>query len=80
MEKSKADSQLSGSGPSPFSQTYFHGTKAQLKIGDFIEAGFNSNFGQRRNVKFIFLTSTLDAAIWGAGLAFRDLRKKVSIL
>ena len=40
------------SNPTPFAQTYFHGTKADLKIGDFIEVGFNSNFGQRKNAKF----------------------------
>lgn len=55
--------------PTPFVQTYFHGTKADLKIGDLIETGFNSNFGQRKNTKYIFLTATLDAAIWGAELA-----------
>ncbi|OFX17664.1 MAG: ribosomal subunit interface protein [Bacteroidetes bacterium GWA2_31_9] len=57
---------------SPFAQTYFHGTKANLKIGDLIEVGFNSNFGQRKNAKYIFLTATLDAAIWGAELAIGD--------
>jgi len=31
----------------PFSQTYFHGTKADLKMGDSIEIGINSNYGQR---------------------------------
>ena len=56
----------------PFAQTYFHGTKAELKIGDLIEAGFNSNFGRRKNARYIFLTATLDAAIWGAELAFGD--------
>ena len=38
-------------GASPFSQTYFHGTKADLKVGDLIEVGFNSNYGQRKNAK-----------------------------
>lgn len=56
----------------PFAQTYFHGTKADLKMGDLIEAGFNSNYGQRKNAKYIFLTATLDAAIWGAELATGD--------
>ena len=55
-----------------FAQTYFHGTKANLSVGDLIEAGYNSNFGQRKNAKYIFLTATLDAAIWGAELAFGD--------
>lgn len=53
----------------PFAQTYFHGTKADLNIGDLIKPGFNSNFGERKNAKYIFLTATLDAAIWGAELA-----------
>ena len=54
---------------SPFVQTYFHGTKADLKIGQLIEAGYTSNFGARKNARYIFLTATLDAAIWGAELA-----------
>jgi hypothetical protein len=29
-----------GQGSTPFAQTYFHGTKADLKIGDLIGAGF----------------------------------------
>jgi hypothetical protein len=62
----------SSSLPIPFAQTYFHGTKADLKLGDMIEAGYNSNFGDRKNAKYIFLTATLDAAIWGAELALGD--------
>ncbi len=68
MEKNKAYSV--GQGATPFAQTYFHGTKADLKTGDLIEVGFNSNYGQKKNAKYIFLTATLDAAIWGAELAF----------
>jgi len=56
-------------GSTPFAQTYFHGTKAELKIGELIEVGFNSNYGKRKNAKYIFLSATLDAAIWGAELA-----------
>jgi Rifampin ADP-ribosyl transferase len=54
---------------SPFAQTFFHGTKADLKIGDLIETGLDSNYGQRKKAKYIYLTATLDAAIWGAELA-----------
>jgi rifampin ADP-ribosylating transferase len=61
-EKSK-DNKTSGQSSTPFAQTYFHGTKADLKIGDLIEAGFNSNYGRRKNAKYIFLSATLDAAI-----------------
>jgi len=62
----------SGQGATPFAQTYFHGTKSDLKVGDFIEVGFNSNYGQRKNARYIFLSATLDAAIWGAELAFGE--------
>lgn len=64
----------------PFSQTFFHGTKACLKIGDFIEIGFNSNFGQRKEAKYIFLTATLDAAIWGAELAFGEGPERIYLV
>ncbi|HEX7365999.1 MAG TPA: NAD(+)--rifampin ADP-ribosyltransferase [Pelobium sp.] len=58
--------------PTPFAQTYFHGTKANLKLGEFIQAGYSSNFGQQKNAKYIFLSATLDAAIWGAELALGE--------
>ncbi|MES2380926.1 MAG: NAD(+)--rifampin ADP-ribosyltransferase [Bacteroidota bacterium] len=72
MEQNKDDNKLNKPNPTPFAQTYFHGTKADLKVGDFIAVGFNSNFGQRVNAKYIFLSATLDAAIWGAELAIGE--------
>ena len=56
----------------PFAQTYFHGTKADLRVGHLIEPGFTSNFGQRAAARYVFLTATLDAAIWGAELSRGD--------
>lgn len=64
----------------PFARTYFHGTKADLKVGDRIEAGYNSNYGQRKNAKYIFLTGTLDAAIWGAELASGEGRERIYLV
>ena len=58
-----------GQGATPFSQTYFHGTKADLKVGELIKAGFNSNYGKQKSAKYIFVSATLDAAIWGAELS-----------
>lgn len=66
--------------PSPFAQTYFHGTKADLNIGDLIEPGYHSNYGQQKNAKFIFLTGTLDAAIWGAELAQGEGRERIYLV
>ena len=64
----------------PFSQTFFHGTKADLKMGDFIEIGLNSNYGQNKNAKYIYLTATLDAAIWGAELALGEGRERIYLV
>lgn len=69
MEPTNNEAKLSREGPTPFAQTYFHGTKADLKIGDLIQVGFNSNYGRQKNAHYIFLSATLDAAIWGAELA-----------
>lgn len=47
----------------------FHGTKADLRPGDLIEPGRDSNFGARKQANHVYLTGTLDAAVWGAELA-----------
>ena len=50
-------------------EIYYHGTKADLNLGDLIEAGYNSNYGEHKKANYVYLTATLDAAIWGAELA-----------
>jgi len=80
MGKNKNENKPNASIPSPFSQTFFHGTKADLKIGDFIEIGLNSNYGQKKNAKYIYLTATLDAAIWGAELALGEGRERIYLV
>lgn len=47
---------------------YLHGTKADLKPGDLVDAGRASNFGDRKSAAFVYLTATLDVAPWGAEL------------
>lgn len=66
--------------PTPMVQTYFHGTKGDLQVGDFVRPGFNSNYGKQKQAKFIFLTATLDAAIWGAELALGDGRERIYLV
>jgi Rifampin ADP-ribosyl transferase len=51
---------------------FYHGTKANLKLGDLITANFISNFGERNKAKYVYLTATLDAATWGAELAIGE--------
>ncbi len=59
---------------------YYHGTKADLKPVDLIAAGFNSNYGKRKQASFVYLTATLDAAIWGAELAMGEGRGRIYIV
>jgi hypothetical protein len=80
MEKSESGNKLNVPAQSPFSQTFFHGTKADLKIGSFIEVGLNSNYGQNNKAKYIYLTATLDAAIWGAELALGEGRERIYLV
>jgi hypothetical protein len=80
MGKSESENKSNERGPSPFSQTFFHGTKADLKIGDFVEAGLNSNYGQKKRAKYIYVTATLDAAIWGAELALGEGRERIYLV
>ena len=80
MTENQNDIKSTGQGATPFSQTYFHGTKADLKPGDLVEVGFNSNYGEKKNARYIFLTATLDAAIWGAELASGEGRERIYLV
>ncbi len=44
--------------------SFFHGTKADLKTGDFLTKGFLSNYADR-TAKYVYFAGTLDAAVWG---------------
>lgn len=59
---------------------FYHGTRADLKPGDLIEAGYSSNYGARKQAAWVYLTGTLDAAIWGAELAAGDGRERIYIV
>ena len=47
---------------------FFHGTKAQLNVGDLLVPNRQSNY-QDRIMNHIYFTATLEAAKWGAELA-----------
>ncbi|MDH7795126.1 MULTISPECIES: NAD(+)--rifampin ADP-ribosyltransferase [unclassified Beijerinckia] len=61
-------------------QQFYHGTRADLKTGDLIAAGYNSNFGAQKPASWVYLTGTLEAAIWGAELAAGDGRERIYIV
>jgi len=56
---------------------FYHGTEADLQIGDSIEAGKPSNYGARKMAKYVYFTETLDAATWGAELAVGEGRGRI---
>lgn len=60
-------------GPTPFevheSGALLHGTKADLAVGDLLVPGRLSNFEAGRVMNHVYVTATLDAAVWGAELA-----------
>lgn len=58
---------------------FFHGTKAKLQIGDFLEPNFNSNYQDKKS-NYIYFTATLDAAKWGAELARSDQQERIYIV
>lgn len=51
---------------------FYHGTKADLKLGDLLEPSHSSNYGEGKKANYVYLTATLDAAVWGAELAVGD--------
>ncbi|WP_142826300.1 NAD(+)--rifampin ADP-ribosyltransferase [Planococcus soli] len=58
---------------------FFHGTKAQLNIGDFLEAHFASNYQDKKS-NYIYFTATLEAAKWGAELAASDSTERIYVV
>lgn len=59
---------------------FYHGTRADLVIGDLLTAGFNSNFGKRNRASWIYFAATLEAAIWGAELSEGTGRQRIYIV
>lgn len=70
--------------PVPFevheSGALFHGTKADLAVGELLVPGRRSNFGGGRIANHVYLTATLDAAAWGAELAAGEGRDRIYIV
>ncbi|HSP23418.1 MAG TPA: NAD(+)--rifampin ADP-ribosyltransferase [Planococcus sp. (in: firmicutes)] len=58
---------------------FFHGTKAQLKIGERLEAQNRSNYQDKKS-NYIYFTATLEAAKWGAELAASDAKERIYIV
>jgi rifampin ADP-ribosylating transferase len=70
--------------PTPFkvdeSGRLFHGTKADLRVGDVLEPGRRSNYEEGRTANHVYVTATLDAATWGAELAVGEGRGRIYVV
>ena len=66
--------------PTTFAQTYYYGTRADLNVGDLVKPGYNLNYWQSNQAKYIFLTATLDAANWGTELANGEGRERIYLV
>lgn len=70
--------------PKPFdvheSGGYLHGTKADLAVGDRLVPGRESNYEAGRIMNHVYVTQTLDAAVWGAELAVGKGRGRVYVV
>lgn len=78
QHEKKGDENNPGTPVSP--EKFYHGTKADLKAGDLIEPGFKSNYGKQKKASYVYLTATLDAAIWGAELALGEKMGRIYVV
>jgi hypothetical protein len=63
-----------------FSQSFFHGTRADLQPGDLIAVGYASNFTPEKPLSWVYFAATLDAAIWGAELAAGGAGERIYVV
>jgi len=61
-------------------EKFYHGTKADLAIGAHIVPGYTSNYGKRKEAKFVNFSATMDAAIWGAELAVGEGPSRIYVV
>lgn len=70
--------------PKPFevheSGAFLHGTKADLRVGELLVPGRPSNYGAGRIANHVYVTQTLDAAVWGAELALGDQEGRIYLV
>lgn len=58
---------------------FYHGTRADLAVGEALRPGFASNFADRK-LSWIYFSGTLDAAVWGCELAKGKGRERIYVV
>jgi rifampin ADP-ribosylating transferase len=59
---------------------FYHGTRADLSPGDLLGAGYASNYGERKAGNFVYMSSKLDTAVWGAELAVGEGHERIYVV
>ena len=59
---------------------FYHGTKADLQVGDFLTAGHTSNYKSELTMNHIYFTALMNGAGLAAALAKGDGRERVYIV
>jgi rifampin ADP-ribosylating transferase len=59
---------------------FYHGTRADLKPGDLLAAGWTSNYGTEQPLSWIYFSAALESAIWGCELAAGEGRERIYIV
>jgi hypothetical protein len=80
MKTNKSEDNSKKSAFNLSSQLFYHGTKANLKTGDLIKPGYNTNYNNTKKAAYVYLTATLDAAVWGAELALGEEPGRIYIV
>jgi rifampin ADP-ribosylating transferase len=62
------------------SGAYFHGTKADLEIGDYLEPGHRSNYRPEHISNYVYMTKVLDGAVLAAEMAVGTGRCRVYVV
>lgn len=62
------------------SGAYFHGTKADLRIGDYLEPGHASNYRPGHVANHVYMTKVLDGAVLAAEMAVGEGRCRVYVV
>jgi rifampin ADP-ribosylating transferase len=58
---------------------FYHGTRADLDVGDLLAPGFASNYAERK-LSFIYFSARLESAIWGCELARGEGRERIYLV
>lgn len=70
--------------PKPFevheSGALLHGTKADLAVGDYLVPGRESNYEAGRIMNHVYVTRTLDAAVWASEMAAGEGRGRIYLV